>query len=242
MLKIKKLTAVIDEEHILDDINLEVNKGEIHAIIGPANAGKTFLSHVILGNPNLIIKNGTITFNKKSILEKSINERSLLGIFSSFQFPPVMEGISNFEFLKYVFKSRKDKRTLNEFEFEYKQLCKKLGLSSDHGKKTVNHEIMTAAECKKNEILHMLLLDPDLIVLDEIDEGVEPEELEIIAAAINEVAATNKKGIVIMTRSHELLDSVTPTHVHVMVNGGIVATGPTELYKRIIHDGYSQFS
>lgn len=242
MLKLKKLTAVIDEENILDNINLEVNKGEIHAIMGPAGAGKTFLSHVILGNPNLTIKSGTLTFNKKSILEKSIEERNTLGIFSSFQYPPEMNGISNFEFLEHVLKARKDKRTPNEFELEYKKICKRLGLSSDHGKKDVNHAIMTATECKKNEVVHMLMLDPSFVVLDEIDAGVEEEELQLLGSVIKEYLAEGTKAAIIITRNPEFLDIVTPTHVHIMVDGEIKVSGPTELYKRIVDDGYSQFS
>jgi len=242
MLKIKKLTAVIDEENILDEITLEVNKGEIHAIIGPEGAGKTFLSHIILGNPNLTVKSGSLTFNKKSILEKSIEERNLLGIFSSFQYPPAMTGISNFAFLEHALTARKDKRTLNEVALEYKLLCKKLGLSSDHGKKDVNHMIMTPAECKKNELIHMLMLNPSLIVLDEIDAEVEEDEVELIGAVIKEFLSDGSKAAIIITRRHEILDILTPTRVHVMVAGEIKVSGPTELYKRIVTDGYSQFS
>lgn len=242
MLKIKKLTAVIDEENILDDITLEVNQGEIHAVMGPPGAGKTFLSHSILGNPNIIIKNGSITFNKKSILEKSIEERNSLGIFSSFQYPPVIDGVTNFELLKVALKAKKDTRTVNEVSTEYKFLSSKLGLSSDHGYKVVNHETMTATECKKNELLHMLFLNPSLVVLDEIDQDVQEEELKNIATTIKEFLNNSGKAAIIITHSQELLDILEPTHVHIMVAGEIKVSGPSDLYKRIIEDGYSQFS
>lgn len=242
MLKIKNLTAVFDDLQLLDDINLEINEGELHTIIGPEKSGKSSLAHTIMGNPNISIKDGSLTYKKKSILEKTINDRSSAGIFVSFQYPPSVDGISNFELVKFILKDRKDTRTPNELEKEYKDLCKKLGLSSNHGHKTVNHGIMSDTECKKNELLHMLLLNPKLIVLDEIDTGIESDELELFANCIKEFLSDNTKSAIVITHSRELLDALCPTHVHVIVDGEIRESGSTELYKRILEDGYSQFS
>jgi len=242
MLKIKNLTAVFDDLQLLDNINLEVNEGELHTIIGPEKSGKSSLAHTIMGNPRIAIKDGSVTYRKKSILEKTVDDRSANGIFVSFQYPPNIDGISNFELVKSILKTRKDTRTPNELEKEYKDLCKKLGLSSNHGHKVVNHAIMSDTECKKNELLHMLLLKPEFVVFDEIDTGIEPDEFELFASCIKEFLSNKTKSAIIITHSRGLLDALQPTHVHVMVDGEIRETGTTELYKRILEDGYSQFS
>ena len=242
MLKIKNLTVVIDDDNLLDAINLDVNKGEIHAIMGPKKSGKSSLVHAILGNPNMNFKEGYIKFNKKSILENSIEERNLLGIFTSFQYPPEIDGVSNFEIVKAALKTRKDSRTDNQVEKEYKTSCSKLGLSSDHGIKNINHSLMTDTECKKNEVLQMLMLNPSLVILDEIDEDVDESELESVALNIKEFLADKSKAAIIITHSKALLDILEPTHVHIMVDGEIKEQGSADLYKRIVEDGYSQFS
>ena len=239
MLKIKKLTAVIDDDNLLDNINLEVIKGELHAIMGPPRSGKTMLSHCILGNPGILYKNGTITFKRKDIIGKSIEEISMLGIFSSFQSPPIIEGISNFEFVKLFLNARNDKRKITVIEKLYKDLCKELGLSSNHGHKMLNHSLMSGTECKKNELLHMLMLDPELIVLDEIDDEVEEEEIDAIGSTIKKFLSDKSKAAIIITNNHALLDILVPTHVHIMVDGEFCEEGSTDLYKRIVTDGNS---
>lgn len=242
MLKIKNLTVQLLGEDILGDINLEVEPGEIHAIMGPKNTGKSNLVHTILGAPSIVVSDGEIKFKKKSILNKKIHERNLLGMFISFQHPPIIDGISNFELVKSILKAHSDERTANEVEGDYKYLCKQLGLSSDHGRKIVNHEILTMTECKKNEILHMFMLNPDLIILDEIDEGVHEDELELLAGYIKLFLSDQSKAAIVVTHSHALLNILEPTHVHIMVDGTIRETGSAELYKRIVEDGYTQFS
>lgn len=242
MLKIKHLTTAVDEQELINDISLEVKAGQIHAIMGPAHSGKSYLVHSILGVQSVATKEGTITFNKKSIADKNVYERSLLGIFASWQDPPVIDFVTNFELAKIILSAHNDPRTPNDIEKDYKALCAKLGLSSNHGHKMVNHDSLTVTERKKNEILHMWLLDPELIVLDEIDAGVESDELETIAKSIKTFLIDKTKAAIIVTHSQKLLDILEPTHVHVMVDGEIRETGSTELYKRIVEDGYTQFS
>lgn len=242
MLKIKNLSANIKDNKVLNKINLEVNKGEIHAILGPKHSGKSCLVHTILGNPLLDVKEGTVSFKRKTINDLPPNERGLKGIFTSFQFLPVLDGISNFELAKETLRARDDKRNIAEVEKEYKNLLKKLSLSSNHGNKWVNDETVSNTECKKNEILQMFLIDPDLIVLDEIDNDVEKDELELISSQIKEFLKKKDKAAIIVTHNKEFLDLIKPTHVSVMVNGTIKASGSTELYKRLVNDDYSQFS
>lgn len=242
MLKIKHLTTAIEDQELVNDISLDVKAGEIHAIMGPAHSGKSYLVHAIIGVQTLAVKEGTVTFKKKSIADKNIYERSLLGIFASWQDPPIIDYISNFDLAKIILAAHNDIRKPIDIEKDYKALCSKLGLSSNHGHKMVNYESMTMTERKKNEILHMWLLDPSLIVLDEIDAGVESDELEDIAKSIKSFLIDKTKAAIIVTHSQKLLDILEPTHVHVMVDGEIRETGSTELYKRIVEDGYTQFS
>ena len=202
MLKIKHLTTAIEDQELVNDISLDVKAGEIHAIMGPAHSGKSYLVHAIIGvqtvssiartamrSSLLVICRSSIssfiwpnwfflkfTFKKKSIADKNIYERSLLGIFASWQDPPIIDYISNFDLAKIILAAHNDIRKPIDIEKDYKALCSKLGISSNHGHKMVNYESMTMTERKKNEILHMWLLDPSLIVLDEIDAGVESDD------------------------------------------------------------------
>jgi Fe-S cluster assembly ATP-binding protein len=242
MLKIKNITAKIRDNNVLEKIDLEVNSGEIHAILGPKHSGKSSLVQVIAGNPLLEIKEGSVLFKRKAILKKTPDQRSVTGIFTAFQYPPVLDGISNFEMSKEILKAHKDTRNLVEVEKEYKSLLKKLGLSSNHGSKWVNDETVTITESKKNELLQMLLLNPDLVVLDEIDQEVETEELESIAEHIKNFLSKKNKAAIVVTQNIDFLKMLNPTHVNVIVDGSIKTQGSKELIKRIVKDGYSQFS
>ena len=242
MLKITNLTAVFEHFILLNNISLEVNEGEIHVLLGPQKSGKSSLAHAILGNSRIEIKDGEINYQKNSILEKTAADRSKQGIFVSFQHPPPIDGITNFDLIKIILKQRKDNRTPNEVERQYKELCKKLGLSSNHGHKPVNHGIMSDTECKKNELLQMLFLNPNFLILDEIDSGIENDEVDLFATCIKEFLSDNTKAAIIVTHNRKLLDALNPTHVHVMVGGEIREQGSADLYKRILEDGYSQFS
>jgi len=242
MIKIKNLTAKIKDIDVLNNINLTVKPGEIHALMGARHSGKSGLIHAILGNPILDIIEGAITFNRRSLLDKSIEQRNLLGIFTSFQYLPILDGITNFELVVAMLKSRKDKRSINEVEKDYKKLVKELGLSSNHGHKFMNNETMTATECKKNELLHIMITDPELIVLDEIDKDIEEDELESFATHIKNFLKNKKKAAIIVTHNKKFLNILEPTHVNIMVKGTIQRKGSHELYKRIIEDDYTQLS
>lgn len=242
MLKIKNVTAAIRDNTILEDIELEVNPKEIHAVLGPKSSGKSSLVQAILGNPILDLKKGNITFKNKSLKSKSIYQRSLLGIFTTFQYLPELDGITNFEFVKAMLKSHRDTRKDTVIEKEYKSLLKKLELSSNHGQKIVNDDSMTLSEHRRNELLHMFLLNPELVIFDEIDSELDDDEAGWITKHIKSFISNTNKSAIVVTQNINILNLLEPTHVNVMVNGKIKAKGNKTLYKRIIKDGYSQFS
>lgn len=242
MLKIKNLTATINDEIILQNVNFEVKSNSLHVIIGPKCSGKSGLVHAISGKPELSIKDGIINFKNKSILNKTQEERSFLGIFSSFQHLPSLDGVTNFTLVKELLKARKDKRNSVQIEQEYKKILTSLKLSSNHGNKIVNDYVLTSAECRKNEIILMVMLDPNLVIFDEFEQDVEPEELEIIANHIKDFLKNKGKSVIVVTQNKAFLDLLKPTNFNILVDGNIKAQGSEELYKRIIDHGYSQFS
>jgi Fe-S cluster assembly ATP-binding protein len=242
MLEIKNLTVKLGDEQILENINLQVKQGEIHAVMGPQFSSKSNLALSILGNPNFTFQEGSIFYKKKNISDQTIDKRSQLGMYVSFQNPPPISGISNFELITNAVSFHNKRKSSEKLVKEYKELCKKFGLPESHGDKIVNADLMAPDEAKKNELMQMTLINPDFIVLDEIDESVSAEQLTIIAEHIKNFLSGGKKAAIIITHSRTLLDILQPTHVHVMVKGSIVEQGLSDLYKRIVEDGYSQFS
>lgn len=238
MLKIKNLTIEDEDNKYVDNLTLETNPGELHAVIGLPGAGKSFIAHAIFGNPELAITSGEILFKNKSLAKKSMADRSKLGIFTSFQDPPMLSGVTNFELIRAVAAANKDKRTSNELTAAFKELCKSLELSSSHGSKVLDPDDIV--DTRKNEMLQLLLLNPKLFVLDEIDDGLEADDMQVIGDHLNTFMTSTKVGI-ILTKNPAFLDIINPTHVHVMVNGILATLDTPDLYKRFIIDDYSQF-
>ena len=240
MIKIKNLTAKIKDFEVLKNINLEINPGEIHALMGARQSGKSSLVHAILGNPILDIEKGSILYKNRSIAKKTIEQRSSLGIYATFQYLPSLDGITNLELAKSIVKAHKIKKSNNQIEKEFKEIAAKLGLSSNHGHKNVNDETMTPTECKKNELLHMLLIDPLIIIFDELDNNIENDEIESFALTIKEFLNDKKKAAIIVSHNKQFLDAIHPSHVNIMVNGTIQRKGSIKLLKRIVEDGNTQ--
>jgi len=241
MLTIKKLSAVIDTKELLKNINLNINPGEIHALMGPPKSGKSSLAHIIAGHPDLIQSDGTILFNNKDLKKLDSEDRSLLGIYTIFQYAPDLEGISNLDLLKIILKSRKDKRSENKIEQLFKNYAAQLGLRPDIGSIMVSQNTMSQSELKKIEIIQMLMINPDFIIIDDLDENLSKEDIIKIAETLTSFI-DQTKSLMVITNDHQFLDLLNPKHVHVLVEGEIKISGDSDLYKRIIKDGYSQFS
>lgn len=240
MLKIKKISAVSESNPLLTNIELEVKPGEIHAVMGPKHSGKSALAHVISGHPSVQVTEGTIHWNRKKIHEMEPDERARLGLFVTFQFPPEFDLITNWELIKEISGANIAESAL---VLKYSASCELFDLGDEHGDRTSNGAHMTMSHAKRNELVHMVMADPKMIVLDEIDEGLAEKEVVLVGNVIKSLMSTgNAKGCIVITHNQILLDILKPTHVHVMVGGEIKLSGSSELYTRIIEDGYSEFS
>jgi len=241
MLDIKDLQATVEDKAVLKGLNLQVKAGEIHAIMGPNGAGKSTLAKVLAGHPSYEVTGGTVTFQGKDIAESSPEERSLNGLFMSFQYPVEIPGVTNMQFLHSAFNAKqtacgKDELSRQAFETLVKEKSALIGLKTEFLERNVN-EGFSGGEKKRNEILQMALLDPSLAILDETDSGLDIDALRIVADGINQLM-TNEKGLILITHYERLLEYVKPHYIHVMVEGKIVRSGTGELAAELEKSGY----
>ena len=241
MLEVKNLQVSIHENQILKDLNLIINKGEIHAIMGPNGSGKSTFSKVLAGHPAYTVTDGQIIFKGSSILELEPDERSHLGLFLAFQYPIEIPGVTNEDFLRLAYNAKQkfyNKPTVDPIEF-LNIIYEKLDLINMSPKflsRNIN-EGFSGGEKKRNEILQLILLDSDLAILDETDSGLDIDALKTISLGINNFM-TPSKSILLITHYQRLLDYIKPTYVHVMQNGKIIKTGSAELAKELEKKGY----
>jgi Fe-S cluster assembly ATP-binding protein len=241
MLKIKNLKASINNNQILNGLNLTINKGEIHAIMGTNGSGKSTLSKVLAGHPSYKITEGKILFENQEINNFTPEERAKLGIFLAFQYPVEIPGVSNEEFLRIAYNKKRKNENLenvNPIEF-FNILQTNLNMSKlniDFLNRNVN-EGFSGGEKKRNEILQMSVLNPKLSILDETDSGLDIDALKDVANGINNFF-TKEKSIILITHYQRLLDYVKPDFVHIMHKGEIIKTGDSSLAIELENKGY----
>ena len=234
LLEVENLKVSIENNIVLDNLDLKVNRGEIHAIMGPNGSGKSTFSKVLAGHPIYNILEGDIIYKGSTILNLDPEERSHLGIFLAFQYPIEIPGVSNEDFLRLAYNAKQqflNKDEVDPIEF-LEIITKKLELvemSPMFLSRNVN-EGFSGGEKKRNEILQMVLLDSDLSILDETDSGLDIDALRIISNGINKFM-NEEKAIILITHYQRLLDYIKPTYVHVMQNGKIIKTGSAEKQK-----------
>ncbi len=241
ILSIEDLHASVEDQKILHGVNLLINEGEIHAIMGRNGSGKSTLSKVIAGHPSYKVISGSIQFKGTNILELAPEERARIGIFLGFQYPVEIPGVSNLEFLRVATNSRRKELLQSELDtFEFEDLVKEklniVEMNPTFLERSVN-EGFSGGEKKRNEILQMALLEPVISILDETDSGLDIDALRIVASGINRLSRPNSATILI-THYQRLLNEITPDFVHIMAEGKIIKTGSKELAIDLEKSGY----
>ena len=241
LLEINNLFASTENLTILKGVNIEINPGEIHAIMGRNGCGKSTLSKIIAGHPSYEITSGNIKLSGKDIESLEPEERAQSGIFLGFQYPIEIPGVSNLEFLRVATNARRkflNKDELDTFEFEdlVKEKLDIVKMDSAFLTRSINQGF-SGGEKKRNEILQMALLEPKIAILDETDSGLDIDALRIVASGIKKISNQNS-SIILITHYQRLLDEIKPDFVHVMANGKIIKTGNSELAKELEKNGY----
>lgn len=241
MLKIENLVAGIEGKDILKGINLEVNPGEVHAIMGPNGSGKSTLSSVIAGKEEYEVESGDILYNGESILEMDAEERAHEGIFLSFQYPVEIPGVSVTNFIKTAINETRKAKGLEEMPASdmlkmIRDKAELLEIDRKFLSRSLN-EGFSGGEKKRNEIFQMAMLEPKLAILDETDSGLDIDALRIVANGVNKLRSKDN-AVVVITHYQRLLDHIVPDFVHVLVNGKIVKSGTKELAYELEEKGY----
>ena len=241
MLIVKDLHAGVSGKEILKGVDLNINPGEIHAVMGRNGSGKSTLSNVITGKDGFVISKGDIRYKDESIVEWSPERRALAGIFMSFQYPVVMPGVNNTYFLKAALNSKlknNGKKELNAAEFLklVKEKLNELDMDTSYLQRAVN-EGFSGGEKKRNEILQMLTLEPELSIMDETDSGLDIDALKVIADGVNKYR-TPSRSFLVITHYQRLLRYIEPDYVHVLIDGKFVRSGGKELALELEEKGY----
>ncbi len=241
MIKIKNLHANIEGKEILKGLNLEVNAGEIHAIMGPNGAGKSTLASILAGREEYEVTEGSVEFDGKDLLELSTEDRAREGLFLAFQYPVEIPGVSNVNFLRTALNEIREYKgeepiSAKDFMAKVREKSAIVELDSKLASRSVN-EGFSGGEKKRNEIFQMAMLEPKLAILDETDSGLDIDALRIVASGVNKLKSPENATIVI-THYQRLLDYIVPDFVHVLYDGRIVKTGTKELALELEEKGY----
>ena len=242
LLNVKKINVEVENKKILNDFSLEINSGEIHAIMGPNGVGKSTLSRVIMGDNNYKLLSGDVLFNNESILGLKTDERARLGIFLAMQYPTEIPGISNQDFLRTAMAQNNDKR-IGLYEFILK--CEKASEELKMNKSLIHRDLncgFSGGEKKKNEVLQIKMLKPKLIILDEIDSGLDVDRLRIVSENIRDYKKDNPDtSIIIITHHPKILEYLVPDYVHIVSHGQVIKTGNKDLAIEIEKNGYNSY-
>ena len=241
MLEIKNITVQADEQTILNNFNLNIEDHEIHALMGPNGVGKSTICKVLLNDPNYHVINGNIIYNSRNINELATDERARLGFFLLNQTPIAIPGVSNSEMLRMALSNKTNKQVdILAFHKELKAITEKLNVPSSFIHRDINYG-MSGGERKKNELIHLWMLKPNFIILDEVDSGLDVDSFKTVMKSLKEYYLEYKPSILIITHNTKILHSLKVDYVHVLVNGKIVKTGGQELASEIEENGYAQY-
>ncbi|MBC2970666.1 Fe-S cluster assembly ATPase SufC [Staphylococcus epidermidis] len=238
-LEIKDLHVSIEDKEILKGVNLTINTGEIHAIMGPNGTGKSTLSSAIMGHPSYEVTQGKVLLDGVNILELDVDERAKAGLFLAMQYPSEITGVTNADFMRSAINAKREEgQEINLMQF-IKKLDKQmdfLDIDKDMAQRYLN-EGFSGGEKKRNEILQLMMLEPKFAILDEIDSGLDIDALKVVSKGINQMRG-EEFGALMITHYQRLLNYITPDKVHVMYGGKVVKSGGPELAKRLEEEGY----
>ena len=242
-LDIINLSVMVDNKLVLKDFNISLDNGKIYVLMGPNGTGKSTLSRVIMGDSNYKVVSGDILFNGNSILDKSVDERSRMGIFLAMQYPMEIEGVSNQDFLRTAMSSKEGKQ-VGLYDFIMK--CEKASEELKMDKNLIHRPLnvgFSGGEKKKNEVLQMKLLKPSLVILDELDSGLDVDSLKIVSSNIKDyISENNDTTLLIITHHQKVLEYIKPDYVKVLYNGKIVDSGDYKLSLEIEEKGYEKYT
>ncbi|MBW7456370.1 Fe-S cluster assembly ATPase SufC [Paenibacillus sepulcri] len=237
--KIDGLKAEIEGKEILKGINIEIKGGEIHAIMGPNGTGKSTLASALMGHPKYEVTEGAATLDGEDLLDMAVDERARAGLFLGMQYPSEITGVTNSDFLRSAINARREEGkeiSLIRFIRLMEGKMKDLEMNPEFAHRYLN-EGFSGGEKKRNEILQMMLIEPKIVILDEIDSGLDIDALKIVANGVNAMRSEDR-GFLIITHYQRLLNYITPDFVHVMMQGRIVKSGGPELAARLESEGY----
>ncbi|MBX5435665.1 MAG: Fe-S cluster assembly ATPase SufC [Alicyclobacillaceae bacterium] len=238
-LKIENLHVAVDGKEIVRGLNLEVRGGEIHAIMGPNGTGKSTLAAALMGHPHYEVTGGTVTLDGQNLLEMSVDERARAGLFLAMQYPAEVPGVSNANFIRTALNARRGEGNevpVMKFHRTLHEKMRELSIDPSFAERYLN-EGFSGGEKKRNEILQMVMLEPRIAILDEIDSGLDIDALKIVSQAVNSLRSPNI-GFLVITHYQRLLEHIVPDYVHVMMQGRIVRSGDNELARQLEARGY----
>ena len=244
VLKVENLEASIDNKSIIKKFNLEVKENEIHVIMGPNGSGKSTFSKILAGHPSYNVENGNILFLNKNLLDMLPEERSHEGLFLAFQYPIEIGGVTNYDFLRLAFNEKQKylkspEVTPLEFMTLTQSVLKELKMNPEFLNRDLNQGF-SGGEKKRNEILQMLLLQPKLVILDELDSGLDIDAIKVICENIIKNLPLNS-SLIVITHYPRILNYLKPNYIHVMIDGKIVKTGNLEIIDILENEGYEKF-
>lgn len=238
-LKIENLHVSIDDTEIIKDLSLEIKGGEIHAVMGPNGTGKSTLAAALMGHPRYEVTKGSVTFNGEDLLEMEVDERAQAGLFLAMQYPSEVSGVTNADFIRTAMNAQRGEGNEVQLMKFIRQLDEKMDLlemDESFSQRYLN-EGFSGGEKKRNEILQMLMLEPKIAILDEIDSGLDIDALKVVSEGVNSMRGP-EFGALIITHYQRLLNYIKPDKIHVIMKGTIVKSGGPELAERLEAEGY----
>jgi Fe-S cluster assembly ATP-binding protein len=240
LLRIENLHASAGDAEILKGVDLTVERGEIHALMGPNGSGKSTLASVLMGNTTFQVSEGTVTYKGEDVTHAPPTDRGAAGMFLAFQHPEAIPGVSVIQFLRQALSNRTGTDlTVLELRLKVMDIMKELGIETSFADRYLN-EGFSGGERKRNEVLQMAVLEPELAIMDETDSGLDIDALRTVADGVNRLA-TPERGFLIITHYQRLLDYITPDVVHIFMDGRILESGGPELAAKLEEEGYDSF-